>query len=31
MGGSRWLKSHVYRLLHARYARAIIEGYGDGA
>jgi len=26
MGGSRWLKSHVDRLLHTRYVRDIIEG-----
>jgi hypothetical protein len=26
MGGPRWLKSHVWRLLHTRYAREIIEG-----
>ena len=31
MGGSRWLKSHVYRLLHTRYTREIIEGYSGGA
>lgn len=28
MGGAQWLKSHVYRLLHTRYARKIIEGDG---
>jgi hypothetical protein len=31
MGGSRWLKSHVCRLLHTRYAREIIEGYNGSA
>jgi hypothetical protein len=30
LGGSRWLRSHVYRLLHTRYAQEIIEGYGGG-
>jgi hypothetical protein len=28
MGGPRWLKSHVDRLLHTRYVREIMEGYG---
>ena len=28
MGGSRWLKSHVDRLLHTRYAQDLIEEYG---
>jgi hypothetical protein len=27
MGGSRWLKSHVDRLLHTQYAREIAEDY----
>jgi recombinase len=31
MGGSRWLKSNVVRILHTRYAREIIEGHGGGA
>jgi hypothetical protein len=26
MGGSRWLKSHVDRLLHTRWVQAIAEG-----
>ena len=26
-GGSRWLKSHVDRLLHTRYVQDIIEEY----
>lgn len=26
MGSPQWLKSHVYRLLHTRYAQQIIEG-----
>lgn len=26
MGGSRWSKSHVYRLLHTRYAKEIMGG-----
>jgi len=30
MGGPRWLKSHVARLLHTRYAQSIIESYKDG-
>jgi hypothetical protein len=30
LGGPRWLRSHVYRLLHTRYAQEIIEGDGRG-
>jgi hypothetical protein len=26
LGGSRWLKSHVDRLLHTRWVREIIDG-----
>jgi hypothetical protein len=29
MGCPRWLKSHVARLLHTRYAQSIIESYED--
>jgi hypothetical protein len=30
MGGSRWLKSHVDRLLHTRYVLSIIEEMREG-
>jgi hypothetical protein len=31
MGGSRWVKSNVVRILHTRYAREIIESHDNSA
>ena len=31
MGGNRWLKSHVDRLLHTRYARRLREELDQGS
>jgi hypothetical protein len=31
MGGTRWLKSHVDRLLHTRHVQRIIESYDHAA